>query len=208
MPIVHAVVQEPYYEQPPWLPKVEYKEVVTLSALSNQADASLFLALLCGYNHIDVNREPDEVVRDLIALEEIAIRGGIAFEDERNRIVPSCCSGLETWRDILDAVLGKKGAWLGHDPFPTLTYESEFVNVWSDDVTGTMREVTESGRLKMYAITYRRDELIDKLQRIEQDLLDFYRHSLDKALAIVDDDLREALFSSYRRWFRLNAESS
>jgi len=38
--------------------------------------------LVCGYNHVDVYREPAVVLDELITIDEVAINGGIAFEDK------------------------------------------------------------------------------------------------------------------------------
>ncbi|MDQ0902030.1 MULTISPECIES: hypothetical protein [unclassified Paenibacillus] len=91
---VSAVIQDPYFEQPSWLSKVEYRETTSLSRFSTSEDAALFLTLACGYNNIDVDREPAEVLNELITIDEIAISGGIAFEDKNKVILPSCCCGL------------------------------------------------------------------------------------------------------------------
>ncbi|MFF2090715.1 hypothetical protein [Paenibacillus sp. NPDC058174] len=202
---VGAVIQNPYYEQPSWITKVEYKEITYLSRLSTSENAVLFLTLLCGYNNIDINRKPAEVFNELITVEEVAISGGLAFEDESKVILPGCCCGLEGWREVLEAVLSKKNIWLGHDPYPTLEFTNNLVRVWSDDYSGTFRKDLSGQDLqKMFYIEYVRDDLINKLQAIETDLLEFYHHSLEKALYMIDDNLKKSLLSQYCRWFDLN----
>ena len=201
---VRAVIQNPYFEQPSWLPKVEYRETIYLSRFSTSEDAVLFFTLVCGYNNVDVDREPFEVLNELIAIDEVALSGGIAFVDKDKVILPSCCCGLENWRDVLEAVLNKKDVWLGHDPFPTLEYVNDLVRVWSDDYFGTMRkDLTEQELLNMFFIEYNRNDLVSKLQSIEVDLLGFYKHSLVKELSMADDNLKEMLFKKYCKWFNL-----
>ncbi len=201
---VSAVIQDPYFEQPSWISKVEYKETTYLSRFSTSEDAALFLTLVCGYNNIEVDREPAEVLNELITFDEIALSGGIAFEDKNKVIVPSCCCGLENWRDVLEAVQSKKDIWLGHDPFPTLEYLNDSVRVWSDDYTGTFRkDLSERELQKMFYIEYNRKDLIIKLHAIETDLLEFYKHSLEKVLCMTEDNLKEMLFLKYCRWFNL-----
>lgn len=201
---VSAVIQDPYFEQPYWISKVEYKETTYLSRFSTSEDAGLFLSLVCGYNNIEVDREPAEVLNELITFDEIALSGGIAFAEKNKVILPSCCCGLENWRDVLEAIQSKKDVWLGHDPFPTLEYLNDSVRVWSDDYTGTFRkDLSERELQKMFYIEYNRNDLIIKLQAIETDLLEFYKHSLEKVLCMTDDNLKEMLFLKYCRWFNL-----
>ncbi|MFE5318359.1 hypothetical protein ACFQ88_06595 [Paenibacillus sp. NPDC056579] len=174
---VSAVIQDPYFEQPSWISKVEYKETTYLSRFSTSEEAALFLSLVCGYNNIEVDREPAEVLNELITFGEIALSGGIAFADKNKIILPSCCCGLENWRDVLEAVQSKKDVWLGHDPFPTLEYLNDSVRVWSDDYTGTFRkDLSERELQKMFYIEYNRNDLIIKLQAIETDLLELSIH--------------------------------
>lgn len=207
MGIVSAIIQDPYFDHLSWLSKVEYRETVNLSKLSTLEDAVLFFTLLCGYNNVDVDRECAAVLNELITTDEVAIRGGIAFEDKDKVILPSCCCGLENWRDVLEAVLSKKSVWLGHDPFPSVEYVDNTVRIWSDDFSGVMRkDLSEQELQKMYYIEYNRDDLIKKLQSIEIDLLDFYKYSLEKALWMVDDYYKEMLFLKYCKWFNLDVK--
>lgn len=126
----------------------------------------------------------------------------LAFEDKDKMILPSCCCGLEMWRDVYEAVINKTGVWLGHDPFPTLEHTDDLVRIWSDDYSGVMRkDLSEKELENMFYIEYRRDELIKKLQCIETDLLDFFKHSLEKELMVVDEQLRKMMFLKYCNWF-------
>ncbi|WP_052350495.1 hypothetical protein [Paenibacillus gorillae] len=202
---VSAVIQNPYFEQPSWITKVEYKETAYLSRFSTPEDATLFLTLLCGYNNIDVDREPAEVLNELITFDEVVISGGIAFEDKSKVILPGCCCGLESWREVLEAVLSKKNVWLGHDPYPTLEFVNNSVRVWSDDYSGTYRkDLPEQDLQKMFYIEYDRNDLINKLQAIETDLLEFYKHFLEKIMCMADDNLKEILLLKFCQWFNLN----
>ncbi|NHW38192.1 hypothetical protein GQF04_27260, partial [Paenibacillus aceris] len=70
---VSAVIKDSYFKQPSWLSNVEYRETNYLSRASTPEDAVLFFTLLCGYNNIDVDREPTEVLNELIAIDEVAI---------------------------------------------------------------------------------------------------------------------------------------
>ncbi|MFB6367467.1 hypothetical protein ACFCP7_26155 [Paenibacillus elgii] len=105
---------------------------------------------------------------------------------------------------MLEAVINKENVWLGHDPFPSVEYVDHTVRIWSDDFSGAIRKgITEQEIQKMYYIEYDRDDLIKKLQSIETDLLDFYKHSFKKALWMFDDYHKEMLFLQYCKWFRV-----
>ncbi|SCW83853.1 hypothetical protein SAMN04487970_10635 [Paenibacillus tianmuensis] len=201
---VSAIIQDPNFDQPFWLSKAEYQKSVVLSKSSSPDDAVLFFSLLCGYNDVDVARNTADVLNELITTDEILIRGGIAFEDKDKMILPGCCCGLESWREVLEAVINKENVWLGHDPYPSVEYVDHMVRIWSDDFSGAIRkDLTEQEIQKMYYIEYDRDDLIKKLQSIETDLLDFYKHSFEKALWMVEDYHKEMLFLQYCKWFRV-----
>ncbi|OBZ16497.1 hypothetical protein [Bacillus sp. FJAT-26390] len=202
---VRAVIIDPFFEQPNWLSKVEYRETVYLSKNSTEEDAVLFLTLLCGFNNISIDKEPNEFVQELIRTDEVALSGGIAFEGQGKLILPSCCCGLEQWREVKEAVKSKKDIWLGHDPFPTIEYIDESVRIWSDDYIGNRKKepITEQERQKMFFITYSHHDLIEQMNVIEMDLLDFFKYPLVNALSMVDTGLLDELFAIYRGWFRL-----
>ncbi|WP_141504599.1 hypothetical protein [Paenibacillus luteus] len=204
---VQAVIIDPYYEIPLWLPEAERKETIYLSKNSSVEDVVLFLTLLCGYNHLDINVEPHEVVQQLIVQEKVAMSGGIAFEGNNKRILPSCCCGLEQWREVSDAVSNKKGVWLGHDPLPTTEYLNGSVRIWSDDYFGIykQKQPTEHEKQAMYFIEFEHDVLINKLRGIETDLIEFFKYPLTQALAMIDNSLLDILFIKYCEWFQLKA---
>lgn len=206
MKSVRAIINDPYYKQPSWLPQVEYCENAYLSKDSNTKDVVLFLTLLCGYNDVDIKREPNELMKELIQLDDVALSGGIAFEDQDKAILPSCCCGLEQWKDVTKAVVNNEDVWLGHDPFPTLEYIEDSVRIWSDDIFGVMREeaLTEQEKQNMFFIEFNRTELIDKLKSIELDLQHFFKYPLTKELAMVDSKLLDQFYEKYCKWLSLD----
>ncbi|WP_205301057.1 hypothetical protein, partial [Paenibacillus aceris] len=87
---------------------------------------------------------------------------------------------------------------------PTLEYINDSVRVWSDDYSGTMRkDLSQQELQKMYYIEYNRNDLINKLDAIETDLLEFFKYSFEKVFCKVDDDQKEMLFLKYCKWFNL-----
>ncbi|MGG1662385.1 hypothetical protein [Brevibacillus sp. NRS-1366] len=205
MPSVRAVITSPFHNQLKWLPPAEYKETVYLSKDSSEQDAILFLNLLCGYNHINVDdKEPSEIVQELLLLDEAILSGGLAFTDKDKEILPSCCCGLEGWREVYEDIVAKSNPWLGHDPSPTIEYGEEWVRVWSDDPFDTeKKDLSNQQRDKLFYVEFRYNELINKVQSMELDLLDFYTHAFDKLFPMIDLETKKQLFSKYCEWFHL-----
>lgn len=202
---VQAVITNPFFDKPLWLPKAESLENAYLSKNSSAEDVVIFLTVLCGMNDIDINKEPNKVVKELINTDEIVLSGGIAFESHSHVILPSCCCGLEQWKEVLDAVINKKSAWLGHDPFPSIEYLDQSVRIWSDDYYGVMnvKPPTEQEKQKMFFIEYNDIELIEQLESIEDDLLDFFKYALVKQLSMVNAELLDKFFLKYCEWLSL-----
>ncbi len=57
MPYTKAVITGPYYDKPEWIAnEITREEFICLSSESNERDVELFLILLFGYNHINVEQ--------------------------------------------------------------------------------------------------------------------------------------------------------
>lgn len=206
MPRIRAVVTDPYYEQPSWLSRVENPHIAYLSRNSSPEDVSIFLTVLCGMNDIEINQEPRMVIKKLIKLEDVALSGGISFEGQGKEIVPSCCCGLEQWNEVSEAVSSKKDPWLGHDPFPSIQYDADNVRIWSDDYFGVMKSEppTELEKQNMFFVEYSYKNLIEQLEGIKLDLLQFYKYPLVEQLSMVDTKLLDTLFLKYCSWLGLD----
>ncbi|KMN42980.1 hypothetical protein [Bacillus sp. LK2] len=199
-PKVKAIVQELYYDFPDWLDKVECKEYISLTKNNSPQDVDLFLVGLFGYNHIDISNGPITAFKDLLNAESIVMAGGILFiEDEEKMIFPSCCSGLEGWRDIFNGVIEGSSPWMGHNPYPTLQFEDDIVHVWSDDYIGIWEQNLSND--DMYCIEYGRDNLITKLKNIETDLKEFSHVPLYNRIKQFDEKLAEQVVAKFLIWF-------
>ncbi|HZG16475.1 MAG TPA: hypothetical protein VE710_15905 [Candidatus Bathyarchaeia archaeon] len=198
---VSAVITDPYYDPPEWLNEVEFREYVVLSEDTSPEDTVLFFICLLGYNDVDVSNITTAFT-ELIQKEEVVIGGGILFENNSGRkILPSCCSGLEQWRDVLNGVKSKDSPWMGHTPYPTIEYINDTVRVWSDNKLGIWGpdEVDEN----MYFIEYRYDDLITKLNRIKCDLRGFAQGSLFKLLTNINEKSAAIIVERFLKWFEL-----
>jgi hypothetical protein len=196
---VKAIVQEPYYDCPKWITKVEYKEYIELNRNTSKHDVDLFIVELLGYNGIDIKREPKETFEELCNEESVVIAGGILFFDENNKIFPSCCCGLESWREIFDGVIQENSPWMGHTPYPTFEFRDNKVRIWSDDYLGFYEENTPKD--EMYFIEYERNDLIAKMRNIEIDLKEFASIPFYNRLSEMDTEIAKKVVDKFLVWF-------
>jgi hypothetical protein len=59
--------------------------------------------------------------------------GGLRATDHRFELLPSCCCGLEGWREWYRVKPGGSSPWLGHDPNPWVDCRGEAAVLWTDD---------------------------------------------------------------------------
>jgi hypothetical protein len=72
-------------------------------------------------------------LKSIISSKCLVLPGGIRAIDEKSHVVinPSCCCGLETWREWLNFAKGGNSPWLGHDPSPWIQRKEENYYIWS-----------------------------------------------------------------------------
>lgn len=126
---LQAVVEAPYYEGEfscPW-EKAEFQpfSMIRLHGEMTYPEIGLALAQLAKYNQIKLAGDRLTVLKQVVEAESLVLPGGIQVIDAQKTISPSCCCGLETWREWLDFLKTGKSPWLGHDPSP-------FVENWGD----------------------------------------------------------------------------
>ncbi|MEK3744132.1 hypothetical protein NST23_15730 [Brevibacillus sp. FSL K6-0770] len=199
-PLVKAVIKEPYYEVPKWLnTKLSITDYVVLSGEATNDEVDMFIATLLGYNGVRIEGKPQEVIENLIKETDVIIGGGILFADETKQILPSCCSGLEAWRDVLQGVIEQTSPWMGHDPSPCMTFSEGKVRVWSDDCLE--KESKNHKRNELHFIEYGRKNLIAQLNKVEQDLLHFAQAPLYNRISMFDQRLASKLAEKFKEWF-------
>ena len=59
--------------------------------------------------------------------------GGLRATDDEFKLLPSCCCGLEGWREWYNVKPGGGSPWLGHDPNPYVDCGGEAAVLWTDD---------------------------------------------------------------------------
>lgn len=169
-PILHV---EPYGIRPEWLKTVTEVEeyiYIQLSPLASEREVELFLYTLLGASQLELRPTPQEMLGAFMYLDEedgIALSGGIAFyENENLRIMPSCCAGVEHIPEIIEDVIHRQSPWLGHDPWPTITYEGDQAYVWPDCIPAQSAD-SESSNIevpKESPIVYGYEELLQSVR--------------------------------------------
>ena len=167
---MQAVVEAPHYEDEfscPWaVSEVLPFSMITLSGEMTYAKIGLVIAQLAKYNQIELTGDRLTVLNQIIAAESLVLPGGIQVTSEtQSTISPSCCCGLETWRDWVDFLKTGASPWLGHDPSPWIENLGDAIRIWSD---GGMQAAS-----KAFHIDVLRDRFAKSLILVEQDLQAF-----------------------------------
>ncbi|MFP4008503.1 MAG: hypothetical protein ACLFV6_10950 [Spirulinaceae cyanobacterium] len=108
-----------------------YKFVRLWGGMS-EAEISLFIMQLADYNEISLNNDLLIIINFILMEKELVLPGGIAAISSKKEIKPSCCSGLESWREWVDFLNTEQTPWWGHDPSPWVELQGDSVRLWSD----------------------------------------------------------------------------
>src|SRR5262249_29366784 len=78
------------------------------------------VAALCAYNRVlGPEADAEELLREAADAESLILSGGIQTTVGSEVVLaPSCCCGLETWREWIVFAEGGEPPWCGHDPDP------------------------------------------------------------------------------------------
>ena len=96
-------------------------------------DIGLVFAQLVQYNRLELAGDIQEVLKRVLEANSLVLPGGIQAICEGNKSIdPSCCCGLETWREWIDFLETGQSPWLGHDPSPWLDVQGDLIRIWSD----------------------------------------------------------------------------
>ena len=94
--------------------------------------------------------------------------GGLRVRESGDRnIPPSCCCGLETWREWFGVLTDRKSPWIGHDPSPWIEHLGDVIRVWSGS------SLSNSSAGSEYCIIFHPEEFATQLQQVEHDLRRF-----------------------------------
>lgn len=186
---------------PPWLElpaeihdyPVDFE--ITLDEHATPLQAELFLLELNGFDDFTGNASDD--IRRLLAESEpenLIVSGGVVFFDESTAIPPSCCCGVEAWAEIYDEVSAGNSPWMGHDPYPLITFHEENATVWSHSDYDTSQPLDFAS-----SITYSRQELLDKVEALgEKRLFGFLEGPFRKRIQELASGEADALVWAVR----------
>jgi hypothetical protein len=137
---LQAVIEAPYFQDkfichwdvPPFKPF----SWIRLSGEMTYPEIGLVFAQLVQYNKVDLSGESYTVLKQILETESLVLPGGIQAVWADKVISPSCCCGLETWRDWQEFLKTGETPWLGHDPSPWLEIRGDLIRIWSDGGLG------------------------------------------------------------------------
>ncbi len=166
---MQAVVEAPYYKDEflcPWaVQKFKPFSMIRLWGEMTNPEIGLIFAQLAKYNGIEITNDKQAVLEQIIEAENLILPGGIQTVSEDQVIPPSCCCGLETWREWRDFLKTGDSPWLGHDPSPWLESKDDVILIWSD---GGMMPVKNA-----FHIDASQSDFEQALKLVEQDLQEF-----------------------------------
>ncbi|MGF2012915.1 hypothetical protein [Nostoc sp. DedVER01b] len=136
-PCLQAIVEAPSYKGEqlcPWT-VADYKPFSRIQLYSEMTDweVGLIFAQLVDYNSLHNEGNANDVLYRVIESKKLILPGGLQVRSTADKLIyPSCCCGLEEWREWLDFLATGRSPWLGHDPSPWIEMVNGFVRVWSD----------------------------------------------------------------------------
>ena len=169
-PCLHAVVEVLCYEggdrSPPWPIALSNPPwLIRLSGKVTDREVGSVFAQLVNYNHLESNGDVKELLDQVIMTSSLILPGGLQVSSDADKVInPSCCCGLEQWRDWLIFLKTGQSPWLGHDPKPWVEKVGNLVRVWSDEGA------------RAFHIDFEYSKFESQLSKVQQDLNAFLAH--------------------------------
>lgn len=204
---IKIVATEFYYECPDWLIEDRLIEIVKLTGLCTAAEVDVLLYGLLGFNYIPLSANPIESLTALMEEmkeDNVAMSGGLLFQEDDKIITPSCCCGLEQWKEIVNDIKAKQKPWLGHDPWGTCIYEDNKTIVCSDDIE--MYQETSKYKQKrieeeIVKIVYTNKELKILFHQMETDMQEFIQGPLKRRILELAPEIAEEFCNAWSLYF-------
>ena len=167
MPSLIAVVEGRIDASLSWLrlPSEPPARWLRLHAASPDTEVAQVVATLASYNHPSARDRPCRL-DERVDAKTLVLPGGLAAASADAMVYPSCCCGLEGWREWRSLLSSDGTPWLGHDPSPWVEQRDGGFVVWAD---GGLGGWTDS----VSAVTFSRSEMEHALARVESDLQGF-----------------------------------
>ncbi|OWR32616.1 hypothetical protein CDO73_03170 [Saccharibacillus sp. O23] len=201
--IYPVVLAESYLERPEWIEhRIEETDFVVLGPQSGEREAEFFATVLLNNDEIEDRSTPRKAFEGLLNLDPdngIAVGGGFVFyENGIRRAVPGCCGGIEQIPEIVLEVRHKRSPWMGHDPWPTVTYEGDQAYVWPNNakVQFSKKEGTAEPNMQEPSeppIVYSYDELLQGVEQAAAAFKGFLDAPLHRWLSVRVPDLADAV---------------
>lgn len=169
-PHLQAVVQVSRYEGDPLFPwsitDCQPFSFIRLSGKMRDQEVGLVFAELVKYNHLESEGDTNNVLHRVIQAESLILPGGVQVIAATDKVIsPSCCCGLETWRDWLIFLKTGGSPWLGHDPSPWAEKVGTLVRVWSDQ-----KNRWSDKKAKPFHIDFEQSKFEPELGKVQRDL--------------------------------------
>ena len=195
--IIKAVVEiTSFNSESPWIvSSFENYSFLRLSPSATDEEIGSIILTACLYNQIDIRSTATETLRAFIA-QDFVLPGGLQFlENEKVKIAPGCCSGLEDWREWLEVPNGYGGVWAGHDPNPGVEFVAGKIRVWQD-----VSKDKKANETKF--IDFEIDEMRNLLEKVESDLKGFVM-KLEKWTDFVAPGLKQMVGHHFAQNMRI-----
>src|SRR5262245_53735431 len=118
-----------------WAPSDASREWVQLDADVSDDDVACVVATLASYNDVASSGTVADVARAL-KVGTLILPGGLMVRTDNLEIPPSCCCGLESWREWYAVAPGSSSPWLGHSPSPWVECRDDCAVIWADSELG------------------------------------------------------------------------
>jgi hypothetical protein len=174
-PHLQAVVEASLYQGGslcPWpIANCQPFSFIRLSGKMTDREVGLVFAQLVMFNHLESNGDTNNVLHQVIQAEKLILPGGLQVRSAADQVIsPSCCCGLETWRDWLRFAETGASPWLGHDPSPWVEKVGGLVRVWSGEKS---RRISHKKGANVFHIDFEQSKFEAELSKVQQDLSAF-----------------------------------
>ena len=129
IPVVETHPRQPFE----WASPEPSGPLIELNAATPERDIAWVFALLADYNYVLAPASIDAAVHALLETDGMALSGGLLVRSGKVEIPPSCCCGLEDWREWFIVSPGAGSPYLGHDPSPFVECAKAAATIWADE---------------------------------------------------------------------------
>jgi hypothetical protein len=149
-----------------WAPMNVAERWIILSGAVTDDDIARAVASIASYSSkIGVRDTIEETTAAMVKAKGFVVGGGLMFRDDDFCVEPSCCCGLEGWREWAAVKKGGQSPWMGHDPMPWIDCTGDAAIVWTDDQKSA-QSVTVSYQAIQDALNVAARDLADFAERL------------------------------------------